>query len=140
MVALLTPARSATASMLAASSPCVRRRSVAASRIALCARSLRGLPRRRGVDGAVIAVMNRICPPKNETRSSLRLGRSRVQPRTKAPLTPGSQAQIPRYVGAAVERVLAARGEPERLMRLFHRSAVPLFLFDDDRRYMEANS
>jgi DNA-binding CsgD family transcriptional regulator len=49
------------------------------------------------------------------------------------------RARLPRFVGAAAERLLAARSEPERLMRLFQRSPVPMFLVDNERRYVEAN-
>src|SRR5579871_2738751 len=52
MVALLTPALSATASMLTADRPLASRSCAAASRIALCAAWLRGRPRPVPVPGA----------------------------------------------------------------------------------------
>jgi DNA-binding CsgD family transcriptional regulator len=49
------------------------------------------------------------------------------------------QSRLPRFVGAAAEQLLAARREPERVMRHFQSSRVPMFLVDGDRRYVEAN-
>ena len=46
---------------------------------------------------------------------------------------------IPRWVGASVERVLAARGRPARLKRVFDSCSVPLLAVDDHRRYVDAN-
>jgi DNA-binding CsgD family transcriptional regulator len=46
---------------------------------------------------------------------------------------------VPRYVGVAVERVLAAREDRERLVRVFERTCVPAVLIDDERRYVEVN-
>ena len=45
----------------------------------------------------------------------------------------------PRGVGLAAEAVVAARGQPERLARVFDRSPVPLLMVDGERRYLEAN-
>lgn len=45
----------------------------------------------------------------------------------------------PRAVHSAVEAVVAARGRPERLARVFDRSAVPMVMVDDERRYVEVN-
>lgn len=49
-------------------------------------------------------------------------------------------ASVPRQVGAQAERLLAARGDPERLARLFGRSRLPMLLIDNDRRYLDANA
>lgn len=49
------------------------------------------------------------------------------------------KSRLPRFVGAAAEQLLVARREPERLMRLFQSSRVPMFLVDGDRRYVESN-
>src|SRR3954468_11757521 len=49
------------------------------------------------------------------------------------------RSRLPRFVGAAAEQLLAARREPERVMRHFQSSRVPMFLVDGDRRYVEAN-
>src|SRR2546423_11772572 len=46
---------------------------------------------------------------------------------------------IPRSVGAAAGAVVAVRGRPERLKRLFDESSVPMVLVDDSRRYVEVN-
>src|SRR5919107_1893782 len=53
---------------------------------------------------------------------------------TLAPL-----ASAPRTVGAAAQAVVAARGRPERLARVFDRSPVPMVMVDDERRYVEVN-
>src|ERR671937_749555 len=45
----------------------------------------------------------------------------------------------PRGVGAAAERVVAARGQREALKRLFDRSPVPMVIVDDERRYVDVN-
>ena len=47
---------------------------------------------------------------------------------------------VPRLVGAQAERLLAARGDRDRLMRGFERSSVPMLVIDDERRYVEANT
>lgn len=49
------------------------------------------------------------------------------------------RSRLPRFVGAAVEQLLMARREPERLMRLFQSGPVPMLLVDGSRRYAEAN-
>jgi DNA-binding CsgD family transcriptional regulator len=49
-------------------------------------------------------------------------------------------ASIPRWVGSYAERVVAARGRPSNLKRLFARCAVPMILIDDERRYLDANT
>src|ERR1700760_4849899 len=46
---------------------------------------------------------------------------------------------IPRYVGAAAERVVEARDQQERLLRIFERSPVPMVIVDATRRYVEVN-
>jgi DNA-binding CsgD family transcriptional regulator len=46
---------------------------------------------------------------------------------------------IPRWVAAHSEKVLAARGYPERLLGVFMHSPVPMVMLDDERRYVEAN-
>lgn len=57
-----------------------------------------------------------------------------------SPTSPARRpSSVPRRVGAECERVLAARADRERFLRLFERSVVPMLLLDDDRRYMEAN-
>jgi DNA-binding CsgD family transcriptional regulator len=56
---------------------------------------------------------------------------------------PGSRVATagpaPRGVGLAAEAVVSARGQPERLARVFDRSPVPLLMVDDERWYLEAN-
>jgi DNA-binding CsgD family transcriptional regulator len=47
---------------------------------------------------------------------------------------------VPRWVGAYAEKVLAARGQPTRLKRIFDRSSVPMLMVDGERRYVHANS
>ena len=46
---------------------------------------------------------------------------------------------VPRSVGGAAEAVLGARGETQRLKRIFERSHVPMVMFDRRRRYREVN-
>ena len=46
----------------------------------------------------------------------------------------------PRWVGAYAEKVIAARGQPERLKRLFDASRVPMVIVDDERRYVDVNT
>src|SRR5690349_8286606 len=48
-------------------------------------------------------------------------------------------ASIPRSVGAAAERVIAARGNRVRLKRELDRSSIPMVIVDGQRRYIEAN-
>jgi DNA-binding CsgD family transcriptional regulator len=48
-------------------------------------------------------------------------------------------AAIPRSVGAAAERVIAARGDRVRLTRVLDRSRMPMIIVDSERRYVEAN-
>ena len=48
-------------------------------------------------------------------------------------------AAIPRSVGAAAERVIAARGNRVRLKRELERSPIPMVIVDGERRYIEAN-
>ena len=45
----------------------------------------------------------------------------------------------PRWVGANAEKVLAARGNRDRLKRIFDSSLVPMVLVDGNRRYVEVN-
>lgn len=49
-------------------------------------------------------------------------------------------ARIPRSVGAAAERVVAARGDELRLKRVLKRSFVPMVIVDGERRYVDANA
>jgi DNA-binding CsgD family transcriptional regulator len=44
-----------------------------------------------------------------------------------------------RWLGAHAERVLAARGCPERVAAVLAESAVPMALLDDERRIVDAN-
>lgn len=46
----------------------------------------------------------------------------------------------PAWVTASIERVLAARGRPDRLKRLLHSSLVPMLIVDGERRYVEVNT
>jgi DNA-binding CsgD family transcriptional regulator len=46
---------------------------------------------------------------------------------------------VPSSVGAAAEAVVAARGRPGRLKRVFDRSPVPTVMVDRERRYVDAN-
>jgi DNA-binding CsgD family transcriptional regulator len=52
---------------------------------------------------------------------------------------PSPAPHAPRAVRSAVEAVVAARGRPERLARVFDRSPVPMVMVDGDRRYVEVN-
>jgi DNA-binding CsgD family transcriptional regulator len=45
----------------------------------------------------------------------------------------------PRWVGANAEKVIASRGHPERLKRVFDGSRVPMLIVDAERRYVEVN-
>jgi DNA-binding CsgD family transcriptional regulator len=45
----------------------------------------------------------------------------------------------PRWVGAHAERVIATCGCPSRTKRVFERSAIPMLMVDDARRYVDAN-
>jgi PAS domain S-box-containing protein len=45
----------------------------------------------------------------------------------------------PAWIGEHSEQVLAARGDPARLMAVFRQSAVPTVIVDDERRLLEAN-
>jgi DNA-binding CsgD family transcriptional regulator len=47
---------------------------------------------------------------------------------------------IPRWLGANVERVIAARRQPERMKRIFDSSLVPMVLVDNERRYVDVNT
>jgi DNA-binding CsgD family transcriptional regulator len=47
---------------------------------------------------------------------------------------------MPRWVGANVEKVLAARGTRARMKRVFDSSLVPMILVDDERRHVEVNT
>jgi DNA-binding CsgD family transcriptional regulator len=46
---------------------------------------------------------------------------------------------LPPSVGAAAELVLGARGDEEKLMRVFDWSPAPMVMVDNHRRYVEAN-
>jgi DNA-binding CsgD family transcriptional regulator len=53
---------------------------------------------------------------------------------------PTSPTGAPRWVGEDAEKVLAARGRPERLKRVFDASLVPMLLVDPERRFVEVNT
>lgn len=46
---------------------------------------------------------------------------------------------MPRWVGVYAERAVAARGNPELVGQLLENSEIPIVLYDDERRYIEAN-
>jgi DNA-binding CsgD family transcriptional regulator len=46
---------------------------------------------------------------------------------------------VPRSVGAAAEAVLGTRGQTRAMKRLFHRSAVPMVMVNERRRFDDAN-
>ncbi len=46
---------------------------------------------------------------------------------------------VPRSLGAALESLLGARGEAERLMPVIDHSQIPMSLVDDERRYIAVN-
>jgi DNA-binding CsgD family transcriptional regulator len=52
----------------------------------------------------------------------------------------GGLESLPRWVGAYAEKAIAARGDPERVRLLLLNSAVPMVLYDDARRYVDANA
>ena len=56
-----------------------------------------------------------------------------------APPMHAASGPAPRGVGLAAEAVVAARGQRERLARVFDRSPVPLLMVDNERWYVEAN-
>jgi DNA-binding CsgD family transcriptional regulator len=47
--------------------------------------------------------------------------------------------RVQRSVGAAAEAVLGARGETQKLKRIFEHSDVPMVMVDGRRRYVEVN-
>jgi DNA-binding CsgD family transcriptional regulator len=49
-------------------------------------------------------------------------------------------SSTPRWVGTSVERVLCARGNRERLKRVFDSSLVPMVIVDGERRHVEGNA
>ena len=51
----------------------------------------------------------------------------------------GRSRRIPCSVGAAAAAVLNARGDVQRLKRIFEHSSVPMVMVDDTRRYVEVN-
>jgi DNA-binding CsgD family transcriptional regulator len=51
-------------------------------------------------------------------------------------IDPGS---TPGWVGANAEKVIAARGDRQRLKRVFDTSLVPMMIVDGSRRYIEVN-
>jgi PAS domain S-box-containing protein len=51
----------------------------------------------------------------------------------------GRSRFVPQTVGASVETLLGAHGQPQRLKRLFDRSPIPMVIVDNERRYIEAN-
>src|SRR5260370_9692225 len=46
---------------------------------------------------------------------------------------------MPGWVGGYAEKAVAARGNPELVRQLLEDSAIPIVLYDDDRRYLDAN-
>jgi DNA-binding CsgD family transcriptional regulator len=46
---------------------------------------------------------------------------------------------VPQGLGGAVERIVAARGQADRLKTQFGQSAVPMAMVDGRRRYVDAN-
>jgi DNA-binding CsgD family transcriptional regulator len=46
---------------------------------------------------------------------------------------------VPRSIGTAVEVLLRSRGDAAELRRAFDRSAVPMVIVDNDRRYVHVN-
>jgi DNA-binding CsgD family transcriptional regulator len=57
---------------------------------------------------------------------------------TRESLTVVSKS-VPRSVGAAAEAVLRTRGQARETKRVFDRSAVPMVMVDERRRYADAN-
>jgi DNA-binding CsgD family transcriptional regulator len=51
----------------------------------------------------------------------------------------GQTTSARRWIGEHSEQVIAARGDPARLMAVFRQSAVPTVMLDDHRRYVAAN-
>ena len=49
------------------------------------------------------------------------------------------RSPVPPWVGRHAERIVAAKGQPERLQRVFETSLVPMVIVDDARRYVEVN-
>src|SRR5437588_12410315 len=49
-------------------------------------------------------------------------------------------SSTPSWVGTYAEKVIAARGRPERLKRLFDTSLVPMLLVDRERRFVGVNT
>jgi DNA-binding NarL/FixJ family response regulator len=49
-------------------------------------------------------------------------------------------AMEPPWITANLDRVLAARGRPERMKRVFGSSLVPMVIVDGERRYVEVNT
>jgi DNA-binding CsgD family transcriptional regulator len=50
-----------------------------------------------------------------------------------------SVKHAPRSLGAALEAVLGAQGQAEKLKSILERTAVPMTLFDGERRYLDLN-
>ncbi len=50
-----------------------------------------------------------------------------------------SGKELPRVLGAALEVVLAAQGQADKLMAVMERSAIPMTMHDGERRHVEAN-
>jgi DNA-binding CsgD family transcriptional regulator len=60
---------------------------------------------------------------------------------TQATLTNNLASPVePAWFTANLERVLAARGRPERMKRVFGSSLVPMVIVDAERRYVEVNT
>jgi DNA-binding CsgD family transcriptional regulator len=51
-----------------------------------------------------------------------------------------ARATEPAWITANLERVLAARGRPARMKRVFGSSLVPMVIVDAERRYVEVNT
>jgi DNA-binding CsgD family transcriptional regulator/PAS domain-containing protein len=51
----------------------------------------------------------------------------------------GSPEQLPRVLGAALEIVLAARGQADKVLAIIERSPIPMTMHDGERRHIQAN-
>lgn len=54
-------------------------------------------------------------------------------------LTPLDSTTAPRWVGVYAEKIIAAKGHPARIKRVFDRSSIPMLMVDGNRRYVYAN-
>lgn len=50
-----------------------------------------------------------------------------------------ADTELLRWVGAHAEKIVSARGDPERLLTEFGQGVVPMVIVDDHRRYVDAN-